>query len=195
MYISGNVFHQQECFKLYCIPERTKSEVQAFDHLPVSVKRCFPAEAVTNHAHLLNVLVSVLLAMNVKHSVSGASFPYKLNSWGRMRWGWCCRRSSSVCAFPVTWCKVPHLCLHSTLCSGFADLQFGNVMLPSAGHQCPSSSSRATCPFCAIPVTAVEFCLITCHLPACCDLVLLYFVKHDEIVPNHVSFRRVGGQS
>lgn len=161
----------------------------------VSVKRCFSAEAVTNCAHFINVRVSVLLATSAKHSVSGASFPYKLKSWGRMRWGRCCRRSSSVCVFPVTWCKVLHLGLHSTRCSGFAHLQYVYAMLPSAERWCPSSSSPATSPFCAISLTAVEFCLIACHLPACCHLVLSHFVKHYEIAPNHVRFSRVGGQS
>lgn len=35
MCISGNVFHQQERFKLYLMLERAKSEERAFDHLPV----------------------------------------------------------------------------------------------------------------------------------------------------------------
>lgn len=67
----------------------------------------------------------------------------------------------------------------------------------AAERQHPWSSAPACCPFLCNNCYSCWVLpkLIACHLPACCDLVLLYFVKHYEIAPNHARFRRVGGQS
>lgn len=80
--------------------------------------------------------------------------------------------------------QVLGLHLHSTCCSVFACLQVEDMMLPSCfsafGH--PQQLAVLFC------VIAVKRCrvlskLVACHWPACCDLVLLYFVSTMSWLP------------